>query len=374
MILATFTLALFAQAPEETPQTEPASTLPACVQEFIDGARARDADRLVAVLTPAAEITELHTLFELLGQAPFEFTERPVPFPNGPRALACVSVLSHGDNQLSEFWFWLEGEGAGQRIHSVLGDARYSRDWLYQTPKRGLAATPLEAATTLFHAMSNGDERLAERCASDVAWRADAGDLRSLFVTAHTTGLGFVTEPPVVRKDRAAITFGFEIKGQRQGEATLYLERRGRGWIATGFSNDENHTAVFLSGQVAGTVWPKSPFDAYQLFGQALQKKHWISMGSVCTLEYWDEALGRRDWMAFDRARKPFALDNKSVRIDGQRAVGTLEMVNPKGKQREPVYAWLADTPAGWRIIGHSQDLDATEQYLSAVEDLPQPK
>ena len=374
MILATVTLALFAQALEETAKSQSESTLPACVQEFIEGARSRKSEHLVAVITPTADISELHTLFELLGQAPFEFTERPVPFANGPRELACVSVLSHGDNQLSEFWFWLEGQGSAQRIHSVNGDARYSRDWLYQTPKRGLAPTPLKAATTLFGAMSTGDERLAERSASDIAWRDSAGDMHSLFVTAHTTGLGFVTEEPETHGDRSAITFGFEIKGERQGEATLYVERRGRGWIATGFGGDADHTAKFLKGETAATIWPKSPFDAYQEFGLALLANRWIRMGALSAPEYWIDDLGRRDWKAFNRDRKRFVLDPKSVRVEGERAIGTIEQRTAKSRESERIYAWLRSTPEGWRIIGHSQDLEESENYLNAVEELPQPK
>lgn len=348
--------------------------LPVCVLEFLEAARARESARLVPLLAEDSAVTEVRTLFDLLGQAPFTHEVLEVPFPNGHRALARIGVRSHGDKQISEFWFWLTGQGSKQRILSVQGDPRDSRDWLYEQPKPGVADSPEAAARLLFDAMQQGDERTAERCTSDVAWRSDGGDLHNLFVMAHTAGLGVVIETPQVRLDRAALTFGFEVEGQRQGEATLYLEQRGTAWLATGFGNDRDHTAEFLAGHTAATVWPKSPFDAYQEFGLALLSDRWIRMGAVSTPEYWRDGMGRREWQSYARERQRFEWDPKSVRVTDHRAMGTIELHHAKRRDKRTLYVWLQSTPDGWRVVGHSANREAAEQFLAATEDHPRPR
>ncbi len=382
-MLTTLSLALFGfvaplsvgpERPTQLASKVAAHELPTCVSEFLAAARSKESARLVPLVAETSNLSELRTLFDLLGQAPFQYESLQVPLPNRDRELARIAVRSHGDKQGSEFWFWLSGSGSAQRILRVQGDERDSRDWLYEKPKPGVADSPQEAARLLFDAMQQGRESAAERCASDVAWRSDGGDLRNLFVMTHTAGLGVVIEEPQVQLGRAALTFGFEVEGQREGEATLYLEQRGTQWLATGFGNDSEHTAQFLSGRIAATVWPKSPFDAYQEFGLALIADRWIRMGAVSLPQYWTEGSGQTAWQSFASERQRFERDPKSVRVSEDRAIGSIEVHHTKRREQRTLYLWLRATPNGWRVVGHSADRETSEQFLSGTEEHPRPR
>jgi len=366
MLLATIALAFLPQS--ETTET----VLPPVVERFMESARSRKVDSLVPLLAPDAEITELHTLFELLGQAPFELEAQAAPWPNGDRALARMWVTSHLDKQRSEFWFWLKGKGEQQRLYQVHGDPRWSRDWLYEKPKEGTAPTPKLAAENLFQAMRSGAEEQAESLTADLAWRPNGGDLHSLFITAHTTGLGFVVETPRTIEDRSAVTFGFEIEGKRQGQATLYVEKRGSGWIATGFDRDADHTRLFLKGERSATIWPKSPFDAYAEFTGALTTRNWIRMGSVSSATYWHENAGLAEWRSRARSRAILSADSQSVRVQGNRAFGWIQS---NAKNAEPVYCLMSQTAGGWRITGHCSEEEQAQAFLNPEpNEHPKPK
>ncbi|MEZ6019460.1 MAG: hypothetical protein R3F17_04960, partial [Planctomycetota bacterium] len=210
----------------------------------------------------------------------------------------------------------------------------------------------------LLAAMSSGDQRTAQACSSYLAWRKDGGDLQALFETAHTTGLGFVVEVPKVSGDRAAVTFGFEISGKRQGEATLYLEKRGAGWLATGYGNDTSHTQAFLRGEIAATVWPRSAFDTYRLFVEALEKNQPVRMAALADPTWW--STDSTEWLAPLRKRDKPKPQPKSVRVEGLRAIAEVQW----NKSTPPRWCHFRLTAEGWRLVGHSTDAKAAESWL----------
>ncbi len=356
------------------PQTA-AEDLPACVQGFFKSARSRSQEQLPALLDPDCDIVELGTLFELLSEMPFKMKVLDKELRNQNRAVVCVSLKSHLDVEGARFWFWLQAqEGSDLKLFGVHSDRRYSREWLFQTPKLGSAKSPLDAANTLFGAMQNGDERAAESHASDLAWRADGGDLENLFQTARTTGLGFVVERPKQNGERALVSFGLHLDGNQAGAATLYLEKRGPGWIATGFGDDTEHARKFLAGKAAGTVWPKSPFDAYQLFFQALDKEQVIRMQSLSAPSYWGKENGAAHWKALGKLRLKAEAAPNSVIAKAGRASARIDFIGKNGKAERSEYCLWLSTPSGWRVVDATSDVAEAEIFVSGEIVPPQPQ
>ncbi|HPF12890.1 MAG: hypothetical protein H6827_06915 [Planctomycetes bacterium] len=365
MILATLVLSFL---PQVAADSEP---LPPCVQAFFDGAQQKQADALTGLLAPGGQVGELETLYQLLLEVPFRYECIEQGLQNQDRALVCMKVRSQLDQEGSAFWFWLVGSDQNAKLFGVVGDDRYSREWLYETPKEGLSSSPEAAAKSLFLAMQEGNAKAAERAASDLAWRKQGGDLESLFQTARTSGLGFVTEQPVVRGARSVVGFGFEFNGQRQGTAHLYVEKRGSGWIATGFDDSAEHAEAFLRGDKAGTVWPKSPFEAYEGFVAALSARQTVRLAALSQPGYaGSEAFGEA-WLPQTLQRlKPVPVSS-SVRFQEGRGVGRIDYAPKGGKPTRSVYCLLAATPEGWRVVGHAASEAEVESHLSGQPPKP---
>ena len=342
-----------------------APAIPDCVNKFFAAARDRKHESLPALLDPDCQPGELSTLFQLLTEKPFKTKLIASELKNGERAIACVSIQSHLDPEGAEFWFWLRTENGGAlRIYGVHSERRYSREWLFQTPKQGLGETPLSAANTLFDAMQNGQELLAESYASDLAWRKAGGDLENLFQTARTTGMGFVAEKPTQRKNRALIHFGLELDGKRAAQATLFLEKRGAGWLATGLGDDPQHAQDFLGGKAAATIWPKSPFDATQGFFEAFEVGQTVRLAALSESGYWQDSGGQSHWRRLAKLRQKPQNERDSVSVEADRAIARIDFVGQSSRIERSEYCLWRETSVGWRMVGTTVDESEAQAFL----------
>lgn len=337
---------------------------------FFEAAANQNELAFAELCSPSMARTDLmlvQTLYGLLTEAPFEIDYPEPALLNGDRALAIFQMRSSIDagNQTPPSWLWIEQDsGERWRVARIEQDLRYSREWLFETPKPGLATSPEAAAKTLFEAMEAGDRGAAERAASNLAWAGTADGLAALYQTTQDVGLRFRVAEPRVRDSRAVIPFGLDYGGEVKTDTLLFVERSGDGWIAAGFDTDGALAEQFLTGKVAGTRTHASPFDCVEGLVAAINNGQPVRLRNLCTPGFRSSHPGISGYLNLVARGGRVELPRGGLEIAGPRGVARMQ-VHMGGKGSTRNILWLIeDRPAGWRLIGETEVPDRASAFL----------
>lgn len=335
--------------------------------EAFDGQRTQDARRSDRVL--------LDTFYDVLGSGSFEVSYPESPLVNGARAIAAFKVSSSLDSGAAAptSWLWLEQQAPnGWAVQRLDSDQRYSREWLYETGKDGLAADPAAASVALFEAMHAGDALAAERACSDLAWAGTDDGLETLYQAAQDMGLRFGVQPAEVQDARALIPFGLDfgldvaldVGGELKADSVLLLEQHGSGWIATGFGRDTEHAQDFLQGHVAAIEDPASPFLCAERLVAAINAARSVRMRHLCGTAFREGGLGLARYERLVESGGSIELPRTGMEVSGERCSVRVQLRAAGNANAENVVWLLERTPAGWRLVEETEIPDRAEAFL----------
>lgn len=341
---------------------------------FFEAARTQDAEAFKAHCSQESKRSErvlLDTFFEVLGSAPFEVSFPEAPLVNAGRALACFQVSSPLDSGAAApaCWLWLEQQApVGWVVLRLDGDQRYSREWLYETPKPGLCTGPHAASLTLFDALHAGDLGAAERACSDLAWAGTVGGLITLYQATQDMGLRFGVQTAEIQGTRALVPFGLD-NGPRDGsefkaDSLLLLELRGTGWIATGFDRDAEHGQAFLRGEVAAIEDPASPFLCAERLAASINSDRPVRLRRLCSTAFRESEQGLLRYERLAESGGSVELPRTGMEIRGQRCIVRVQL-RAVGTAKAENTLWLLErTPQGWRLVGETDVAGRAEAFL----------
>lgn len=365
-------LALLSASPVAAGVQETAPTQIA--RAFFEAAAEKNETRFAGLCLEEMERTDLvliQTMYGLLTEAPFQVDYPADTLANGSRALAVFQVRSSIDagNATPPSWLWIEqAEGGDWKVARIEQDKRYSREWLYETPKVGLAASPAAAAQTIFDAMQAGDRLAAERASSDCAWEGTSDGLAALYQTTRDVGLRFRLAEPRVEGSRAVIPFGLDYGGTVKTDTLLMVEKRGEGWIATGFDTDQELANAYLAGKVAGTRTPASPFDCVEGLAAAINGRQPVRLRNLCTAQFRASHPGISGYLSLAARGGQVVLPRGGLETAGSRGVARMQVqLGGSGSTRNIL--WLIEKrPEGWRMIGETEVPDRASAFLAPAE------
>ena len=333
--------------------------------EAFDAGRCKDSRRSDRVL--------LETFYEVLGSGPFEVSYPEPPLVNGQRALAAFQVSSSLDTGAAapESWLWLEQQAtSGWTILRLDSDQRYSREWLFETHKPGLASDPAAAGLALFDAMHTGNPTAAERACSDLAWAGTDGGLQTLYEATQDMGLRFGVHAPEVQGTRALVPFGLDY-GSSDGvdfkaDSLLLLELRGSGWIATGFNRDTDRAQLFLRGEVAAIEDPASPFLCAERLMDAINRDQPMRIRHLSGGDFRHSAQGLLRYERLAESGGSVELPRTGMELSGERCSVRVQL-RAAGNAKAENRLWLLErTHAGWRLVGETERPDRANAFLSS--------
>ena len=327
--------------------------------------------RTFAKHVSAADQALLMSMYEVLGAAPFKIDYPAPAIVNGHRALATFQVSSALDlgNPTPPSWLWLEEDDTDRWVIARLDrDHRYSREWLYETPKSGLAPDAHAAAKNLFDAMQAGARRKAERACSDVAWGDATNGLAVLYQTTQDVGLRFRTQEPTEVGDRAVIAFGLDYGGEVRTDTFLMVERRGKGWIATGFDTSESHTQAFLRFEVDATRTPTSPYKCVEGLIASINGCRPVRLRKLSTSTFQSEPQVISGYANLVARGGSVSLPRGGLELNGTRGVARIQVHHGRSASSKNTLWLLELRPEGWRLVGETEVPDRADNFLVAVE------
>ena len=336
---------------------------------FATAAKQQDEAFLAACVSDLSrsELVLLNTFYEVLGLAPFEVLYPEAPYVNQGRALAAFQVKSPLDTSApSTSWLWFEQSEAGAWLVRRLDpDGDYSREWLFEEGKPGVAAEPAAAANLLLQAMQQGDRRQAERASSYMAWSGTGDGFAALHQTARDVGLRFRSEPAEVREDRAIVPFGLDFPGSPPVDSLMLLERREGGWLATGLERERQQAEAFLRGEVSAIEDPTSPFLCVERILAAIQEDRPVRLRRLASPAFRDAQPGIGRYMELASRGGSVSLPRGGLEVANERAVARVQ-VRANGERTSTNVLWLlARIPDGWRLVEETEIPDRAESYLA---------